>query len=98
MFCSSHIGFTFYTYSSSISCISVQLGEGAFSVVKSATNKATGENVAIKIINRACLSICEDEAIKNEIVILKELDHDNILNFHMEVVTLSNYYLVMECL
>lgn len=75
-----------------------QLGEGSFAVVKKVTHRASGETYSVKIVDRASLTMYADRAIKNEIIILKDLNHDHILNLHDEVVTISHYYLVTECL
>mmetsp|Transcript_20690 Transcript_20690/g.34818 ORF Transcript_20690/g.34818 Transcript_20690/m.34818 type:complete len:389 (+) Transcript_20690:161-1327(+) len=55
------------------------LGEGAFSVVRAATNKQTGQNVAIKCIAKKNLSAEDETALKQEVEILKMLDHPHIL-------------------
>lgn len=46
------------------------LGEGAFSVVKLATNKRTGQKVAVKIIHKSGLSQ-EDELSLKQVIMRK---------------------------
>jgi calcium/calmodulin-dependent protein kinase I len=55
------------------------LGEGAFSVVRAAVKKDTGESVAIKCIAKKNLSKEDETALKQEVQILQELDHPHIL-------------------
>ena len=55
------------------------LGEGAFSVVRSAVNKETGQTVAIKCIAKKDLSAEDETALKQEVEILQNLDHPHIL-------------------
>lgn len=56
-----------------------ELGSGAFSVVKLATKKATGQRFAVKQINKANLQEDDAAALLVEIKILKDLDHPNII-------------------
>ena len=78
--------------------INIQLGEGAFAVVKRATHKQTNESVAIKIVNRSSLNRDIEAALKDEIMILNELCHDHIMRLDDVVVTINHYYLVAEYL
>lgn len=55
------------------------LGEGAFSVVRAAVNKQTGEQVAIKCIAKKNLSTEDEAALKQEVEILQMLDHPHVL-------------------
>lgn len=56
-----------------------KLGEGAFAVVKRVTHKQTGKPFAVKIVNRRSLSKSVETALQLEISILKELNHDHIM-------------------
>lgn len=76
----------------------VKLGEGAFAVVKKAKHKTTGKVYAIKIVNRSSLNSNMDNALKDEVAVLKALNHDNIYKLDDVVVTINNYYLVTEYL
>jgi len=75
-----------------------KLGEGAFAVVKKATHKSTGNPYAIKIVNRSSLNKDMEFALKDEISILKELNHEHIMRLENVVVTINHYYLVAEYL
>ena len=55
------------------------LGEGAFSVVKLATNKKTKQKVAVKIISKSGLSEVDELSLRQEVAILKDLNHPNIV-------------------
>lgn len=55
------------------------LGEGAFSVVKLATHKQTKQKVAVKIINKSGLSEVDELSLRQEVAILKDLKHPNIV-------------------
>jgi calcium/calmodulin-dependent protein kinase I len=60
-----------------------QLGTGKFSVVKKAVNRKTGEEVAVKIINKR---IVECEELVKEVAIMKEIDE------HPGVIHLKDVY------
>jgi len=80
-------------------CVAIQkLGEGAFAVVKRAIHKKTGEPYAVKIVNRSSLNKDMEDNLKDEISILKELEHDHIMRLDNFVVTINHYYLVAEYL
>jgi serine/threonine protein kinase len=55
------------------------LGEGAFGVVYACTNRATGEEVAVKMVDKVETPV---EAIRKEAEMLKGLSHPNIVKFH----------------
>lgn len=76
----------------------VKLGEGAFSVVKKGTNKTTNRQYAIKIIIRSKLTKEDEEALLDEISILKELNHPHIIRLYEEYKEPQHYYLVTELL
>ncbi|XP_055343274.1 maternal embryonic leucine zipper kinase-like [Paramacrobiotus metropolitanus] len=71
------------------------LGTGGFGKVKLAKHLVTGENVAIKIINKAVL---KDEYFRviREIEILKMVDHRRICQLYQVIDTPEKLYLVME--
>mmetsp|Transcript_16538 Transcript_16538/g.24540 ORF Transcript_16538/g.24540 Transcript_16538/m.24540 type:complete len:362 (+) Transcript_16538:143-1228(+) len=72
------------------------LGEGAFSVVKEGTNKETGESFAIKIVTKAKLTDEDEIALKDEIAVLKDLQHDHIIRLYDVFEESRFYYLVTE--
>jgi len=74
------------------------LGEGAFAVVKKATHKVSGEPYALKIINRSSLDKNMEAALKEEISILSELNHSQIIKLETVICSISHFYLVTEYL
>ncbi|EED92424.1 predicted protein, partial [Thalassiosira pseudonana CCMP1335] len=74
------------------------LGSGAFSVVKKVRSKETGEEYAMKVVNRASLDKALESALKDEIAILNELRHEHIMGLVDTFATINKYYLVTELL
>mmetsp|Transcript_32449 Transcript_32449/g.50542 ORF Transcript_32449/g.50542 Transcript_32449/m.50542 type:complete len:514 (+) Transcript_32449:267-1808(+) len=73
------------------------LGQGRFAVVKRATNRETGETVAVKVINKAKCTKPEDTAkLHREIDILKRIRHPGCVQFHEVFETKTHVYIVME--
>jgi len=74
-----------------------ELGKGAFSTVKLAINKKTGEKVAVKIIDKTQASAEADEKrLKTEVAILTQVKHTNIVCLKDLFETPQTLYLVME--
>lgn len=73
-----------------------QLGAGAFSVVKEGSNKKTGDSFAIKIVTKSKLTHEDEAALKDEIEILQELRHPNIIRLYDVFDEREFYYLVTE--
>jgi len=71
------------------------IGRGAFAEVFKGMHQTTHEEVAIKMISRARMRD-EEVQIEKEIRILKELKHQNIVNFLDYQKTQNHYYLVFE--
>lgn len=76
--------------------IGKELGSGAFSVVKEGTHKKTGLSFAIKIVTKAKLSEEDEAALYDEIAVLKELKHDNIIRLYDVFEEKAFFYLVTE--
>mmetsp|Transcript_40763 Transcript_40763/g.113317 ORF Transcript_40763/g.113317 Transcript_40763/m.113317 type:complete len:781 (-) Transcript_40763:100-2442(-) len=55
------------------------LGEGAFGVVYLCTKRSTGEEVAVKMVDKVETPV---EAIKREAEMLRSMNHYNIVKFH----------------
>jgi len=75
-----------------------KLGEGAFAVVRKGQHKETNKVYAIKIVNRSSLGKAMEVALEDEIFILKELEHENVMGLHEVFVSINYYYLVTEYL
>mmetsp|Transcript_41600 Transcript_41600/g.75428 ORF Transcript_41600/g.75428 Transcript_41600/m.75428 type:complete len:511 (-) Transcript_41600:78-1610(-) len=71
-----------------------RLGEGAFAYVVKATVKKTGLVRAVKVNSKAHLK--DIAKFKQEIDLMKSLDHPNILNLFEAFEDKRNIYLVME--
>ena len=77
--------------------INRKLGEGMFSTVKLATHSLTGEQVAIKILEKTRITKIEDKKrINREIAILKKLNHFNIAKLYQVVENKLTIYLIQE--
>ena len=73
------------------------IGEGTFATVRLAINKQTGEQVAIKIMEKNKIIQKEDKIrIEREIKVLKNLRHPNIVHLYSVIQTDEKIYLIME--
>ncbi|GAB9463232.1 Camk/camk1 protein kinase [Globisporangium polare] len=71
-----------------------KLGSGAFSVVHIATHRETRKQVAVKCIAKTSLADLDAKALKQEVEIMKKLDHVNLvplLDYYEE----SRYYFIV---
>lgn len=75
-----------------------QIGSGQFSEVFKARNKTTGQEVAVKKINKSKLDAREKEAIQNEIAICQLVNHPNVIRLKQVYETQRSMYLVMPLL
>ncbi|CAB9518958.1 MAP kinase-activated protein kinase 2 (Fragment) [Seminavis robusta] len=76
--------------------IGKELGSGAFSVVKEGSHKQSGESFAIKIVTKAKLTQEDEQALKDEIDVLSELKHSNIIRLYDVFEEKEFYYLITE--
>lgn len=73
-----------------------ELGAGSFGIVRLGISKATGEEFAIKIIDRKGLAEDEEVALKTEVQILQGIDHPNVVKM-VEVFDEEEFlYIVLE--
>lgn len=73
------------------------LGKGTFGEVKLAIHKATGQNVAIKVLDKKKIDRKKDqERIVSEINILQRVNHKNIIKIYEIIETKEKFYIVME--
>ncbi|XP_073311893.1 CBL-interacting protein kinase 23-like isoform X1 [Primulina huaijiensis] len=73
------------------------LGEGSFGKVKFARNLETGENMAIKIIDKSkVLKHKMISQIKCEISTMKLIRHPNVIRMHEVMASKSKIFIVME--
>lgn len=76
--------------------IGKELGRGGFSIVKKGKNKKTGEEVAIKCINKKNLKKDELQLLTREINIMQKLRHRSIIQLFDIFETPSELFLVLE--
>jgi serine/threonine protein kinase len=74
------------------------LGEGTYSQVKLAVDNVTKEKVAVKIVNRVGIDPSDEQDLRNEVQILKELDHPNITKLYEFFEEPKSFYVVLEFL
>lgn len=72
------------------------LGKGSYGEVKKIQHKATGEFRAMKIICKEDVSQQYVDSLLNEIDILKQLDHPNIVKIYEFYQDKINFYLITE--
>ncbi|KNE67824.1 CAMK/CAMKL/MARK protein kinase [Allomyces macrogynus ATCC 38327] len=72
------------------------LGEGNFAKVKLAKHKMTGQEVAIKIIDKTQLDEKKLNKLYREVRIMKTLHHPHIVRLYEVIETKSTVFLVME--
>ncbi|KAI3495441.1 hypothetical protein L1887_37781 [Cichorium endivia] len=73
------------------------LGEGTFAKVKFARNTETGENVAIKILDKEkVLKHKMITQIKREISTMKLIRHPNVIRMHEVMASKTKIYIVLE--
>ena len=73
-----------------------KLGSGSFGNVYLARNKYTDEKVALKQIKKSSANLLSDGEIKDEIEILKTLDHPDIVRIIESFNTKNSYILITE--
>lgn len=71
------------------------LGSGGFAKVKRALHLVTGEQVAIKIMDKDALAD-DMSRVRLEIAAMKELTHQNICKLYQVIETSTKMYLVLE--
>lgn len=59
------------------------IGHGKFSLVYKATEKASGKDCAIKVINKSRMSLREKELLQGEMSIMRLLRHPHVI--HLKV-------------
>jgi len=79
-------------------CYSVEevIGSGAFSTVHRVNHRASRLYYAMKCVIRAKLTQEDDDALQDEVAILKQFDHVHIIKLYDFFVEPEKYYLVLE--
>jgi len=76
--------------------IEKELGRGTFSIVKEATQKATGAKFALKFIDKKFVDRDDLILLSREIEIMKKVSHPNVLSLKEIFETATTLSLVME--
>jgi len=71
------------------------LGDGNFAVVKQCRHRESGREYAMKVIDKSKMAKKED-MLENEIAIMKQCNHVNIVRLYEEYETKNEIYLIME--
>jgi len=72
------------------------LGQGSFGEVKKIKNKTSGEELAVKIINKADMQQEDLLALQTEVEILSQIDHPNVVKLFEVWEDKLKFYMVME--
>lgn len=76
-----------------------KLGQGSFGLVIRATSKISGKDCAMKIIKKKNISSqVEEELMANELNLLKDLSHPNIMEVTEILHDKNHWYIAMEVL
>lgn len=73
------------------------IGKGKFSQVYMCRQKDNGEPVALKQIDKAELSMREKEFLREEIQIIRQINHPNVVEMKDVYETKKYMYILMEC-
>lgn len=65
-------------------------------MVKEGVHRQTGESYAVKIVTKAKLTKEDELALKDEIVVLRELNHKHIIRLYDVFEESQHYYLITE--
>lgn len=73
-----------------------KIGSGATSDVYEGRKEGELERFAIKMIKVRAMSKEQREAIEKEVLIIKNIEHPNIVKLHETLATANHYYLIFE--
>jgi len=73
-----------------------ELGKGAFGTVFAAESRETGEQVAVKVMDRSKMSQADLDGLETEVAIMRELTHPHIVRLYDAFVENPCTYLVLE--
>jgi serine/threonine protein kinase len=76
--------------------LGAELGAGAFSIVHECIHRETGRKYAVKCISKKKMGESDLEDLHREVIILKELDHDNIMKVRGFFEEKTKFYLVSD--
>lgn len=73
-----------------------KMGEGAFSVVHKARHVPSGNMVAVKILLKYQMDQAQRSAVMKEVIIMRQVNHPNIVRFIEFIESDTYYYIVQE--
>lgn len=76
--------------------VGAELVRGKYGIIKMITEKSSGNEFCLKVLNKKLSKCLEMEEQKNEIEIMKICQHENIVKLYDVYETNENYNLVME--
>ncbi|XP_046849101.1 serine/threonine-protein kinase D3-like isoform X2 [Xenia sp. Carnegie-2017] len=72
------------------------LGSGQFGIVYGGVHRETGNEVAVKIVNKLRFPTKQATQLKNEVAILQDLRHQGVVNLYHFFETVEKIFVVME--
>lgn len=85
-----------YTFNARYSLTGKVLGEGGYAIVKLGVNNITKDEVAVKVFTNNKMSASQVKGLKDEVEIMKQLVHPNIVKFYDFFEELEKSYVIME--
>lgn len=73
-----------------------EIGKGHYAIVSQGKNQLTGKLYAIKQIKKNDISKVQFKNIENEIRVLEQLDHSNIIKMTDKYKSENHYYIMLE--
>lgn len=73
------------------------IGKGKFSQVFLCKNRETDELVAMKLIDKTSLTMKEKDFLREEIQIIRQIQHPNVVVMKDVYETAKDMYILMEC-
>ncbi|XP_022249184.1 serine/threonine-protein kinase D1-like isoform X1 [Limulus polyphemus] len=72
------------------------LGSGQFGIVYGGVHRTSGRSVAIKVIDKTKLPTKQEAHLKNEVIILQNINHPGVVTLEKMVETSSRIFVIME--
>ena len=72
------------------------IGKGSFATVRKAKNRSTNEYVAVKVLSKRKMAQDDIDSLKNEIEIMKTVDHPGVVRMIDFFEDEAHYCLIME--
>ncbi len=73
-----------------------EVGVGKYAKVHMALRTKTGEQCAVKIINKSGLNELEREMLRSEVAVAQFVEHPNVIRFHGVIQSPAHVYIVTE--